>query len=118
MYRGNDVLNFDAQIRRRPVQRNDPILRFDVLSFNVKRDLFGGSVKAKLTLPIRRGHSLDASAADNNGHASENFILWADNHTGNCAAWRERLAAQGNTSRVKKISTRTMTEHRIRAEDE
>ena len=91
MYRGNDVLNFDAQIRRRPVQRNDPILRFDVLSFNVKRDLFGGSVKAKLTLPIGRGHSLDASASDNNGHAVENFILWSDNHTGNGAAWRRRL---------------------------
>src|SRR5205823_1410877 len=48
MNRWNQILDFDSQVCRRGLRRNDSILRLNVLSFYMKRNLAGGNLDSKL----------------------------------------------------------------------
>ena len=99
MNRWNQILDFDSQVCRRGLRRNDSILRLNVLSFYMKRNLAGGNLDSKLPPVICGDPLFSASGSGNYGRAGEDFIFWADNHTGNRAAWRKlRLGSKSSRS--------------------
>src|SRR5207249_10905307 len=83
MNRWNKILDFDPQVRLSATRRNGSILRFDVLSFYVKRDLIIGTLDSKLTPFVRSVPLFRHSGSSNHDDAGEDFVLRAGNHTGN-----------------------------------
>ena len=99
MNRWNQILDFDSKVCRRGLRRNDSILRLNVLSFYMKRNLARENLDSKLPPVICGDPFFSASGSGNYGRAGEDFFFGPTitpetvRLGGNCVAEASRAGA-------------------------